>query len=70
MSDLSNRNAKAQQQAIESFEARIRELEVRMDTLTGSVQNALNLLTELQKSNTLALQKLLGTGSTVHGHIN
>lgn len=57
-------NAKAQREALENFELRILELETRVQTLTGQTQTLINLMTQLQQSNALALQKILGSGST------
>lgn len=64
MSDLENQNAEAQKQGMENHEARIVELETRIATLTNHVQTCVNLVTQLQTTNNLALAKLRGTGPT------
>ena len=64
MSDLQNNNAKATKQGLEALESRIRDLETENAAMKGHVQNCINLVNQLQQTNALALQKLVGTGPT------
>ncbi len=67
MSDLENRNAEAMLQALEDFEKRIGKLEADNLALRNEVQSQTQMMIQLQQSNTLALQRLVGTGATAHG---
>ena len=62
--DLQNNNARAQREAIEAFEKKMREHNVEISTLKNQVQTLTNLVGEIQQSNNLALAKLRGSGST------
>ena len=64
MNDLVNQNAEAQRQGMEDHETRIVELENKIATLTNHVQTCVNLVTQLQTTNSLALAQLRGTGPT------
>ena len=64
---LVNINAKAARQGLESHEQRIVELENQVATFRGQVQTLIGLVQQLQTTNNLALQKLVGTGATSHG---
>ena len=67
MSDLADRNATATRQGLEDHEQRIVDLENQLLTIRGQLQTMHNLFIQLQQSNNLALQKLVGTGATAHG---
>lgn len=64
MSDLENRNAEATRQALEDQEARIQVLETDILSIRNQCQTLINLVTELQQANTLALAQMRGTGAT------
>ncbi len=57
-------NAKATKQGLEEMEHRIQELESQAIHMTNQMQTLINLVTQLQQSNNLALAKLRGTGPT------
>ena len=67
MSDLENRNAEAVKIALELYEKRLCALETKVMTLTNHNQTLMNLMNQLQRTNTLALQKVRGHGAT-DGH--
>jgi len=67
MSELYAKNTAAIKQALESHEKRMVDLENQILTLTGHVQTAINMVNQLQQTNTLALQQLYGTGGTANG---
>ena len=64
MSDLVNRNAEAAKQGFEDHETRIVQLENDNAALRGQMQTLINMVTQLQQTNNLALAKLAGTGAT------
>ena len=72
MSDerIININAQAARQGIEGHEERIVELENQIRHIVNQQQTLINMVTELQKANTLALQQLRGRGSTSHGDVS
>ena len=71
MSDsLNQRNAEAARQQLEDHEKRMVDLEKRVNTLVNEIMTVRNHMQQLQQSNTLALQKLVGTGATANGDDN
>lgn len=64
MSDLEDRNAEALEIGLVELESRLRALEQEVLVSRNNQQTILNLISELQKSNTLALQQMRGTGAT------
>jgi hypothetical protein len=59
-----DRNAKAARQGLDAHEKRILELETQVKTLINKHQTLINLVTQLQQTNALALQKVRGHGPT------
>ena len=64
MSDLIDMNAEATKQGLEAMEKRIQQLETDLLTMRNQYQTIVNLVTQLQQTNNLALAKLTGTGAT------
>ena len=64
MDDLSKRQVKQMQKAIDHLNSRLDELHEENLYIRNQLQTNMNLVSELQRTNTVALAKLHGTGAT------
>lgn len=62
--EIEERNQEAMKQFIDAINKRVAELETEVATLRNHVQSCTNLVTELTRTNTLALRAVRGTGPT------
>lgn len=64
MGELAERNEEAVKLSLGVTEERLQKMELEMTAMRNNVQTLTNLVGSLQKTNTLALARLRGGGST------